>query len=112
MRSPLLASVTFAALSLAAFATPAAAIDTINFRTDHTTAERAICASRSLQTLDAQVTEAYANILLDSRIEGDVKRSVHESQLAFLKRRDACGADAECLTEVMERRASRINFYR
>ena len=92
--------------------TPAAAIETINCTRDHSPAERTICASQKLQILDAQVTESYADIMLDGHIKGHVKRAVAESQVSFLKRRDACGRDAECLTEVMELRANRINFYR
>ena len=112
MRTPIITTLTFAALMAAAAATPAAAIETINCQVDHNLAERTICASRSLQTLDARVTEAYADIMLDSHITGHVKRAVHASQLEFLSRRDSCGSDAECLIELMERRATRINFYR
>lgn len=101
-----------AALALGSAVTPAVAIETIDCSRDRGSAEKTICSSQKLQTLDAQVTEAYADIMLDGRIKGQVKSAVHESQLSFLARRDACGRDVECLTEVMERRASRINFYR
>jgi len=102
-----------AALFLGAGAVaPVAAYDTINCQHDTGPTERAICASQRLQVLDAQVTEQYTDIMLDSHIKGEVKRALHDSQVAFLKRRDQCGADGACLTEVMERRASRINFYR
>jgi uncharacterized protein len=91
---------------------PAAAYDTINCQRDTGPTERAICASQRLQVLDAQVTEYYTDIMLDSHIKGEVKRALHDSQVAFLKRREQCGTDGACLAEVMERRASRINFYR
>ncbi len=93
-------------------ANPARAYDTINCQRDSSPSERTICASQPLQVLDAQVTEQYTDIMLDSHIKGDVKRAVHESQVAFLKRREQCGSDTLCLEEVMSRRASRINFYR
>ena len=112
MRTPITIAAVLAALALAGAATPAAAIDAIDCQADHSRAERAICASQSLQTLDARVTESYADIMLDSHIKGEVKRAVHESQISFLQRREQCGADTECLTEVMQRRAGRINFYR
>ena len=105
-------AITCAALTLALAATPAAAIETINCERDHNPAERTICASQKLQILDAKVTEAYADIMLDGRVKGHVKRAVAESQLSFLKHRDACGRDVECLSEVMDRRAIRINYYR
>ena len=92
--------------------TPASAYDTINCARDQNPAERTICASQRLQVLDARITEQYADIMLDAYIKGDVKRAVHESQISFLQRRDQCGRNSECLSEVMERRASRINFYR
>lgn len=112
MRHPI-APTAFAALLLAAAAAaPAAAIETIDCSRDRSPAERTICSSQRLQVLDAQVTESYADIMLDSHIKGSVKHAVHESQLDFLKRREACGRDVECLTEVMGRRSTRINFYR
>jgi uncharacterized protein len=112
MRLPLVITACFAAISYTASLTPASAIDTIDCRRDHNAAERTICSSQALQTLDARITEQYADIMLDSHIKGSVKRAVHESQVEFLARRDSCGRDTECLTEVMGRRASRINFYR
>ena len=99
-------------LMAAASVTPAAAIDTINCARDKNAAERTICGSERLQVLDAQVTEQYADIMLDGHVKGPVKQAVQESQRDFLGRRDACGRDVQCLTEVMERRATRINFYR
>ncbi len=107
-----LATMTAALMFAATTAAPALAYDTIDCRRDTSPAERAICASQNLQTLDAQVTEKYTDIMLDSHIKGDIKRAVHESQISFLKRRDQCGADAECLAEVMGQRATRINYYR
>jgi len=100
------------ALMLAAAATPAAAIDTIDCDHDRNTAERAICASEHLQILDARVTQAYADIMHDARVRDGVKYAVYKSQVDFLARRDQCGRDTECLSEVMERRATRIDFYR
>ena len=103
---------TFAALTLAATAGPAAAIETINCERDHNPAERTICSSQKLQVLDANVTEAYADIMLDGHVKGYVKQAVAESQLTFLKRRDTCGRNVECLAEVMSMRVTRISYYR
>jgi uncharacterized protein len=113
MRSLLKIALASSALVLAAgAATPALAYDTIDCQRDTSAAERTICASQPLQTLDAQVTEKYTDIMLDSHIKSEVKRAMHESQVSFLQRRNRCGGDAGCLTEVMERRAARINHYR
>jgi uncharacterized protein len=100
------------ALAIGSTAAPALAYDTIDCQRDTGPAERAICSSQRLQTLDAQVTEKYTDIMLDSHIKSSVKQAVHESQVNFLHRRNHCGADADCLAEVMERRAVRINYYR
>ncbi len=96
------------ALATSAATAPASAYDTIDCQRDTSAAERAICASQRLQTLDAQITEKYTDIMLDSHIKGDVKRAVHESQVDFLKRREQCGRDTECLAAEMERRTARI----
>ncbi len=102
-----------AALTLAGVETnPAQAYDTIDCQRDTSPAERAICADQRLQVLDAQVTEKYTDIMLDSHIKGAVKRAVHESQVSFLKRREQCGRDVACLTEEMGRRVTRIDYYR
>jgi uncharacterized protein len=100
------------ALALGTTAAPALAYDTIDCQRDTGPAERTICSSQRLQMLDAQVTEKYTDIMLDSHIRGTIKQAVHESQVNFLHRRNQCGSNAACITEVMERRVTRINYYR
>ena len=112
MRTPLTLAAPLAALAFATAVSPAAAIDTIDCRHDRNAAERTICSSHRLQILDAKVTEAYATIMKDLSIPGPVRTAVRDSQFTFLARRDACGRDADCLTEVMQLRAIRINYYR
>ena len=111
--STVLASLaTLAVLWPGAVLTPAAAYDTIDCARDQNAAERTICASQRLQVLDARVTEAYTDIMLDGGVRASIKQAVYDSQQNFLKRRDACGRDAECLAEVMSLRATRISYYR
>ncbi len=110
MRTFMLAAT--AAAALAAAASPAAAIDTIDCHADRNIAERTICSSNRLQVLDARVTEAYSDIMLDSGVKSSIKHAIYVSQLEFLRSRDACGRDARCLADVMERRVDRITFYR
>jgi uncharacterized protein len=110
---PTLAATALAlALALGAASAPALAYDTIDCQRDTGAAERTICSSQRLQLLDAQVTEKYTDIMLDSHIRGTVKQAVHDSQVSFLQRRNQCGNNADCITEVMERRVMRINYYR
>ena len=112
MRSSFTLGARFATLGLALAFTPAAAIDTINCARDRKPAERTICASHRLQFLDAKITEAYSDVIRDTSISGPVRTALRDSQFAFLARRDACGRDADCLAEVMQLRAIRINDYR
>lgn len=106
---------TLAALVLAAATASTAAatgIQTIDCQVDYATAaERTICSSQRLQILDAKITEIYADIMLDRRISHMVKSNLRDSQYAFLARRDACGADRDCLAGVMNQRLTRIHAY-
>jgi uncharacterized protein len=76
-----------------------------------TAAERAICKSQRLQILDAKITEVYAGLMTSRRVPSDAKARVRDSQYQFLERRNACGADRDCLEEVMGRRLTRIHTY-
>ena len=104
-----------AALALAAAAAGTASatgIQTIDCQVDvATAAERTICSSQSLQILDAKVTEVYADMMTSRRLSRETKANIRDSQYAFLARRNACGADRDCLAEVMNRRLSRIHVY-
>ncbi len=104
--------ITLAAFALAVLiAAPATAtgIQTIDCHVDlGTAAERTICKSQRLQILDAQITEVYADLMTSGRVSFDAKARVRESQYRFLERRNACGADRDCLADVMERHLSRI----
>ena len=101
------------ALSAAVASTASASgIQTINCEADRANAaERTICASQSLQILDAKVTEVYADMMSSRRISRVVKANIRESQYSFLARRNACGHDRGCLAEVMSVRLTRIHYY-
>lgn len=109
----MLRSIGLATLALlATAATSARAIDTIDCRVDRNPAERIICASQRLQIYDAQITEVYAELMHSRWMSAARKADLLDSQRSFLKRRDACGANYDCLDEVMGRRATRIALYR
>jgi uncharacterized protein len=112
MKKATLTAAALVALSSVRLAAPAAAYDTINCKHDRNAAERTICSSQHLQILDAMVTEAYTDIMNNRYINARIKDAVHDSQVDFIARRDRCGRDSECLAELMQRRASRIKFYR
>lgn len=108
-----LASFVVAAGIAAAAGAPveAASIQPIDCKVDLGVAERTICRSQMLQVLDAQITEVYADLMTSRRVSAAAKERVRVSQYEFLYRRDACGANRECLQEVMSRRLSRIYNY-
>ena len=110
-----LITTSLAALVLsAALATvaPAAGIQTIDCQIDQThAAERAICTSQRLQILDAKVTEVYADMMSSRRISREAKAHIRDSQFAFLIRRNACGANRDCIADVMTLRLTRITHW-
>lgn len=71
-----------------------------------TKTERTICASMSLAAWDRSVQLAW-----NWRLElTDVEKqpALRLEQQAWLKKRDACGADAQCLTDAMEERVGEL----
>ena len=111
-RSIRLAAVAATFAVLAVSSASAASIQPIDCNVDlGTSAERTICNSQSLQILDAQITEVYADVMNSRHVASAAKSRVRESQYRFLERRNACGGDRACLDEVMQRRLSRIHAY-
>lgn len=74
-----------------------------------TAAEQAICADRPLVRLDADVNREFSRLLEDFSVAagtagGPAVTALRDSQRAWLRRRDACGADAACLNREYRRR--------
>jgi uncharacterized protein len=109
-RSP--TRIRLAAIALLAAAQPAAAIETIDCTRDHNPAERTICGSQRLQILDAKIVEVYAELMSSRQLSAARKADLKQSQRNFLVRRDACGANYDCLEDVMGMRSTRIHYYR
>lgn len=63
--------------------------------------ERAICADPALRQLDAELGDAYAQVLAAAP---DLRDSQRSGQREWLRERDQCGADARCLAAAYERR--------
>lgn len=87
---------------------PASAIETIDCGRDTRLAERTICTSQKLQILDAIVTQAYADVMLDVVVPERIKNRVKWSQRAFLSERDRCGDDRRCLETTMQGQLQRL----
>ena len=105
-------SIFAAAVVAVALIPQASAIDTIDCSRDWGMAERTICKSQHLQILDAKMTEVYADLMLDQSVSARSKHRLQESQRQFLERRDQCGADRQCLEDVMKQRMTRIMYHR
>jgi uncharacterized protein YecT (DUF1311 family) len=67
--------------------------------------ERAICASPTLTGYDRSVAAAYRRAL---RLADDDKGAIRQAQLDWLKTRNACGADAGCLTQQLRERVDQL----
>lgn len=70
--------------------------------------EKSICASRALAGYDRSVSEAYDRWLAQHATDDPETRSEREKivadQRAWIRERNACGADAACLTKSMQAR--------
>lgn len=106
LAAPALGLVLGSILAFAPVGSPAASIDCGKAATP---VEQAICAERSLMRLDADVSREFARLLEDFSIAAGSAGSpavmaLRESQRAWLRHRDACGADAACLGREYRRR--------
>lgn len=77
-----------------------------------TVSERTICASTFLPALDRRVAAAYAEARreLGGALGEWLEEALRGDQIAWLRRRDRCGADVACLAREMERRAETLSF--
>jgi uncharacterized protein len=67
-------------------------------------AEKAVCADEQLSRLDSDLGKAYARAVTATADPA----ALRSAQRAWLKERDACGADQACLRQSYERRLSDI----
>jgi uncharacterized protein YecT (DUF1311 family) len=67
--------------------------------------EQAICASPTLAGYDRSVAAAYRRAL---GLAGDDPDAVKQTQLEWLRSRDACGANAACLGQAMRERVDQL----
>jgi uncharacterized protein len=67
-----------------------------------TTDEKAVCADRALNDQDVEMSVLYTQLkpLLGMGARGDME----DAQVAWLKRREACGGDRTCLSKAYEDR--------
>jgi uncharacterized protein len=71
-----------------------------------TTDEKAVCADRALNDQDVEMSVLYTQLkpLLGMGARGDME----DAQVAWLKRREACGGDRTCLSKAYEDRVLQL----
>ncbi|WJH39791.1 hypothetical protein N7E02_24130 [Aliirhizobium terrae] len=102
----LLAGLTPALLSTA-IVTPAAAASFDCERTDLAPDEKVICDTRVLNDADVKMVTTFD--ILTSLLAMGNRDKLREEQSAWLKKRQACGGDAACLTGAYEERMKQLN---
>jgi uncharacterized protein len=71
-----------------------------------TASEHAICASPTLSTLDRALADAYRAARAGAG--ADMRDRIRAEQIAWLRDRDACGADPACLAARMQERVAAL----
>jgi uncharacterized protein len=71
----------------------------------HSIVEHAICASPTLAGYDRSVAAAWHRAL---SLAGDDADAVKQARVDWLRGRDACGANAECLVQAMRERVDQL----
>ncbi|AYD00798.1 lysozyme inhibitor LprI family protein [Neorhizobium sp. NCHU2750] len=91
----------------AALPSPAAAASFDCERADLAADEKVICDTRTLN--DADVKMATTFDILTSLLAMGNRDQLKDEQSAWLKKRQACGADAACLTDAYAERMKQLN---
>ncbi len=97
MRLYILSAVAMAA-SVAA-QSQAIAAPSFNCRTAHLPAEKVVCGNQSLHRVDRNIARLYADTIAQARAVSDARavRTVRDSQREFLRERNSCGWDYQCV---------------
>lgn len=74
-------------------------------------AEKTICSSLQLASFDRSVNWSYEVARDDAKDAGNGMSKLAAEQRAWLRKRDACGANAACLLTAMKRRLEELSAY-
>ncbi|WP_156443694.1 lysozyme inhibitor LprI family protein [Burkholderia sp. MSMB1835] len=69
-----------------------------------TATEHAICSSYQLSAFDQSIAESFTRTMAQARASGSQTAPLAQSQRRWLKDRNACGANAQCILKTMRRR--------
>ncbi|KVM63964.1 hypothetical protein WJ59_19500 [Burkholderia gladioli] len=73
-----------------------------------TSTEHAICGSYQLAAFDQSIAESYRRAVNQAKASGSPMASLIQDQRLWVKDRDACGANVECLLGSMRRRLAAL----
>lgn len=96
-----------AALLPLMLATSVASAQDFDCRTASTTAERTICGNARLRALDDDMARLYGELwgrLAHPVFDDDRRLSVRAYQREFLRGRETCGRDSQCLVTMYQKR--------
>ncbi|WP_186073745.1 lysozyme inhibitor LprI family protein [Burkholderia gladioli] len=73
-----------------------------------TSTEHAICGSYQLAAFDQSIAESYRRAVTQAKASGSPMATLIQDQRLWVKDRDACGANVECLLGSMRRRLAAL----
>lgn len=74
----------------------------------HTASEKAICANPKLQSLDRTLAQAYHQAFARTAPKSAERQSLIQDQRNWLKNRDRCQADVDCLSSAYRERIASL----
>ena len=95
--------------AMLAGSSPATAGASYNCSAVENVAEHTVCINPELAGLDRKMAETYFDVR--RQLPKASRRAITESQRNFLRQRDNCGADYDCLKELYELRIVRLSYY-
>lgn len=98
------AAVVLGLMSMAAQAGPS-----FDCQKDTGLTEQVICANPELGNLDAEMSRHYFDLINDGGVAPDTRQWAKQSQRAWLRERNGCGANFDCLRNVYQRRVNELS---
>lgn len=104
---PAVAPVLLTVGGLLAVVPPATAASFDCERTDLAPDEKAICDNRALNDADVRMVTTFD--ILSGLVAMGARGEMQDQQTAWLKERQACGADVACIQSAYDRRTQQLN---
>jgi uncharacterized protein len=98
----------FAASAIVLMALGAQAGPSFDCHTHKGLTEQVICANRELGDMDGEMSKEYFDLINDESMRSDTRAWAKDSQRAWLRERNGCGANIDCLRAVYQRRLNEL----